>query len=433
MNSRGKQAVWSGIIVACVSAFSIGPKAHAEDRAVVAAPAHIDVGVQEACGRADGSFWLINTGDGTARITSAKTSCGCTTIKNFAPFTLAAGDAKELRFSIKSPSTPGDWKTAAVTIGIEDQPVLAVPIRITAGDEYTPITEPVRLGAESPLRFAPDSITIDDTPAGELSRRTVWLINTGDAAMKLASLKTGCGCIKHQGFEPTTLQPGEAMPIELHISAPKITGEEKHTSVTVLADDVRYTLPVNTKAAHPHYVKALEYRAASKVDDVDSLRALLAGDSRIWFGERKGAGSLRTLDGKGPWAEWDDAFKSRLRYESHSIDGNAITFVVRELNDYMSMLDRLPGRYTITYWFDADDRIEGTLIGRLPQSEAAKQADRLPEFLTWADADYAEDILELMPEGRIEPGRENAIRWRALLKAWRASIAPKKTTDAGGN
>ena len=115
--------------------------------------------------------------------------------------------------------------------------------------------------------------------------------------------------------------------------------------------------------------------------------------------------------------------KSRSRNESYSVEGNALTFIVRELNDYMKLLDREPARYTITYFFDDEQRIEGTLIAGLPDDDGAEvRPDRLDEFLAWAEADHAQEMKILMPEGRIVPSRDNARRFRELLNEWRASM-----------
>lgn len=170
---------------------------------------------------------------------------------------------------------------------------------------------------------------------------------------------------------------------------------------------------------HPHVDAVHRFRAAMNAGDHAAATALLAADSRIWFGEKIGEGQRRSIDGGGPWAAWDEVFRSRSAVRDVKVDGSMVRTRVEEMNDWYRLIERAPSVYFVSYWFDEDGRIAETLIHADP--DAPEGEDRLADFRAWADAKHPGAVEALMPQGEIVPSRANAERWTELLLEWRAS------------
>jgi hypothetical protein len=168
---------------------------------------------------------------------------------------------------------------------------------------------------------------------------------------------------------------------------------------------------------HPYVQTVERFRAARKAHDVDTLREVLTDDSRIWFGERKGEGRPRSLDGGGPWSQWDTLFESESTILDTHVEDHALRTTVSEINDWYRLVERPPTKYSITYYFDHAGRIEGTLIHSLDDAPPEPD-DRLDEFVAWAQT-HDPDLMEvLMPGGEIDPTQ--ASLWKKKLLQWRA-------------
>jgi hypothetical protein len=170
-------------------------------------------------------------------------------------------------------------------------------------------------------------------------------------------------------------------------------------------------------ARHPHAQTIERYREARRAGDTEALAAILSEDSRIWFDEKKGPGTRRDPTGSGPWSGWDSFFRSESDILDFHVDGASVRTTVTEINDWYRLVERAPSVYYITYYFDADGRIAGTLIDAMP--DRPKRSDRLPEFEAWAREHEPGLLEELMPDDRIDPAK--AELWKAKLLEWRAS------------
>lgn len=162
--------------------------------------------------------------------------------------------------------------------------------------------------------------------------------------------------------------------------------------------------------------QAQRFRSLVRQERYDDARAMMSDDPRRWFALREGEGQPWEVGpGTGPWAAWDDHFRSEGEVVEWREDERSATAVVREINDYFRLLERPAVTNEITYLFDDDGRIDGLLIAGVGE----RPPGRTDEFLAWA-REHEPDALEaLMPRGEIDPSGDHPQRFRALLSRWR--------------
>ena len=80
----------------------------------------------------------------------------------------------------------------------------------------------------------------------------IWLVNGSTQARRITSAKASCGCTVVNGFEPTTLGPGESLMLEVSMTAPSRVGAENFKHVTFQIDgQAPLKLPVRLEAVRP--------------------------------------------------------------------------------------------------------------------------------------------------------------------------------------
>ena len=97
------------------------------DRLVRAEP--VDLGPVMAGATISASARLVNTGETPRRITAARPACKCVTLPDFAPVTLAPGEALDVHLDIEVSSAVGPT-SREVTFVFEDRQVVKVPVRM---------------------------------------------------------------------------------------------------------------------------------------------------------------------------------------------------------------------------------------------------------------------------------------------------------------
>jgi len=164
---------------------------------------------------------------------------------------------------------------------------------------------------------------------------------------------------------------------------------------------------------HPLQQNWKAYRAAKKRGDYTAARKYLADDARIWFEKKEGLGKPLTAKG-GPYRYWDKEFRAKTSREKvHVVDGT-VTYLSSEINDFYRLIERIPTKARITYYFNDENKISGMLYqGFSPRSK--RPPDRYDEFKQWMKNKYP-GMLE-SPEMKI-PNQPK--RWRELLTEWRA-------------
>lgn len=174
---------------------------------------------------------------------------------------------------------------------------------------------------------------------------------------------------------------------------------------------------------NPDVRRIQDYIALREAGDAQALTYLAAG-ARIWYESKSGAGE--PFGAEGRWDHWDRYFHSHARLTDWRVEGNAISAVVHETNDYYALLDWKPVPYRMTWWLDERGRIREVLLQKLP----GKETSRLDEFRAWAAAAHPGELADLMPTGQIDPTGDRPERWRALLGEWRiAAGIDRKLVD----
>lgn len=130
-----------------------------------------------------------------------------------------------------------------------------------------------------------------------------------------------------------------------------------------------------TGGDHPYVDTVRRYLAARDARDSDALRPILADHPRIWFGTKEGPGHELDATGRGPWAAWDELFRSESEVIEIRVDGTTARAEMREINDWFRLVERPASRYYITFGFDHAGRIESKLIHAIP--DRPKPEDRL--------------------------------------------------------
>jgi len=175
-------------------------------------------------------------------------------------------------------------------------------------------------------------------------------------------------------------------------------------------------------APHPWIATVETFRAARADGDLERARSLLTDDPRLWFDERTGAGSAWTLDG-GRWKSWDEHFNGvSERVTDWHVEPDRVWADMLETNDYFELLERGGSHWRATYFFAEDGRIAGFTVSPA-EGRPETAAGRGDEFRAWAFEHHPEEAEYLMPGGSIDPTADRPERMRALLLAWRASLA----------
>lgn len=140
-------------------------------------------------------------------------------------------------------------ETAAPRVAVAP-PVSAAP------QEPPPPASAAGVHQEAPrhtgVELMPGELDLGRVPAGGARMGSVWLINNGDTPRRVESARASCGCTTVHAFQPTTLQPGESMMVELTMTGPDKAGLTKTKYVTFQVEgQAPLRLPVHLMAVEP--------------------------------------------------------------------------------------------------------------------------------------------------------------------------------------
>lgn len=224
-----------------------------------------------------------------------------------------------------------------------------------------------------------------------------------------------------------------ALSLAVLLSPTSVSAGQEASSDTVVSgsDDQVRVRRVSADAATDSWVaRAQKFRTLVTNGRYADARAMMADDAQRWFDVREGEGRpWRPGPESGPWSRWDEHFRSDGEIVEWRAGKSSATAVVREINDYFRLLERGSVTNEITYYFDAEKRIEGLLIA----AAGERPPGRTEEFLAWAREHEPEELEALMPGGEIDPSGDHPRRFRALLNRWRvaAGLEPiERTPDS---
>jgi len=169
-------------------------------------------------------------------------------------------------------------------------------------------------------------------------------------------------------------------------------------------------------------VTASYFKAKSQNDG--SEQGFVADTIKIWFENKSNKPILRIKGQKktGPWAEWDEEFKSSSRFDILWSNDNlwSVSGVFFEDNEFYELIGKPPTKTTRTFWFNDKNLISEILIIWKPGQKTS--ADFLEPIEEWALKNDSITISQLYPNQTIKPSKENAILWRKLIGSYRSDI-----------
>ena len=158
------------------------------------------------------------------------------------------------------------------------------------------------------------------------------------------------------------------------------------------------------------------FREARESGDLDTARALMSEEPRVWYGEREGDGRPWTL-GAGRWKAWDEHFNGSSEVVSIESTIEEVSMVLMENNDYYSLTERGSSPVRLTWFVNASGLIEGYLVSSVECE--CPSTSRYDEFEEWGKENAAAELEYLVPGGSVDPTGDRAPRFRALLERWR--------------
>lgn len=163
--------------------------------------------------------------------------------------------------------------------------------------------------------------------------------------------------------------------------------------------------------------KVQQFRGLIDCGDYAAARAMMSDAARRWFEERQGPGQPWRIGpgASGPWAGWDDHFRSRVVEVGWRSNDRTVILTVRETNDFFQLLGRGWVTNEMVYHFRTDGRIEGIVI----RAVGNRPPGRTEEFVRWAREHEPAELDYLMPGGEIDPEGDRPVRFRRLLNRWR--------------
>jgi hypothetical protein len=114
--------------------------------------------------------------------------------------------------------------------------------------------------------------------------------------------------------------------------------------------------------------------------------------------------------------EWEFATGTKVMYEDLVWDGQTVTAVFRESNDYYPLIGMKGRKYNMTFRFEGDDIRELTV--EPAPCGCPDPRKRMAKFLEWAGKHHPEDISRIYRDGRFSYDGESARTWMALIRKW---------------
>lgn len=166
-----------------------------------------------------------------------------------------------------------------------------------------------------------------------------------------------------------------------------------------------------------------DYQTALRQNS-DEILKYTTDTVKLWFDDKNGQPTLiiKGTKSNGKWREWDEEMQSESNYDSLWFDRNenAVQGYFFENNDFYKLIGKPPTKTLRTYWLTEENKIKEIQIFWLPQ-ENIPTDEYLKPVLEWAKWNASGEINHLYENGNLIPSRENARRWKRLLKGFKKS------------
>ncbi len=117
---------------------------------------------------------------------------------------------------------------------------------------------------------------------------------------------------------------------------------------------------------------------------------------------------------------WDKGSNGKVEYEDLKLDGNTVTAVFTERNDFLSLIGIESLKATISYKFDDSGKINRQTYTPFPDQPSTQ--DKLENCISWAKKNRPEALKEVYPNDQLQFNQEMAKKWVALLEDWRSAM-----------
>lgn len=158
------------------------------------------------------------------------------------------------------------------------------------------------------------------------------------------------------------------------------------------------------------------YFEALNSHQIDKTLGFLSNDFELHFTEYD-----FTIDKAGinDVLGWDKGVNGKVSYEKLVAEGDSITGLFTERNDFFKLVGIEELRATITYTFDSSGMIVKQSYTPLPNQPSFQ--DYMQPAIEWARTNRPNELTEIYPQNQMQFNQEMAERWVTLLKEWKTT------------
>lgn len=170
------------------------------------------------------------------------------------------------------------------------------------------------------------------------------------------------------------------------------------------------TLPSTTKQRFDAYMQAVNR------GDAEACLALLHDE--YVFHDEGWTFTLRKADMRDTF-EWDAATHAQVMYDNLLVNGDQVSGLFTETNDFYTLLGIPQKRFRIIYTFERGlikDHVFTYVPNGTPSIPKA-----LEPVLPWAAHHHADELAAIYPNEQFSYTGDMGRRWIALLQKWRAA------------
>jgi hypothetical protein len=147
---------------------------------------------------------------------------------------------------------------------------------------------------------------------------------------------------------------------------------------------------------------------------IEKSLSFLSDDFQLHF-----AGSDFSIDKNGmiDVLGWDKGVNGKVSCKNLVVEGDSITGIFTERNDFFKLIGIRELKSKNTYTFDESSLIEKQVYTPLPEQPSFQE--KIQPAVTWARKNRPGELEEIYPNNQIQFNEEMAGRWMALLKEWK--------------
>ncbi len=114
---------------------------------------------------------------------------------------------------------------------------------------------------------------------------------------------------------------------------------------------------------------------------------------------------------------WDKGVNGRVSHEKLTAQGDSITGIFTEQNDFLNLVGIKELKATVSYQFDEFEKIIKQTYTPLPDQPSFQE--KMQASLAWAKVNRLTELEEIYPNNQMVFNEEMGKRWVMLLKEWK--------------